>query len=211
MRRTIVSMRPLITSPRCRVHVGRLLSVALSSTLSWRRFTSARSRSFEPILTNIRGRYRYPLAPPCFPLFPPHLLRKRWHVFYEKIHFFPDPLPFCHVTVSNKTVSALFLCPLWRVLRSFLSCPQQLTHWQSPGFIPARSAGASRLCLASHNSQAKYLVAPRNCYRISVEHGAMLPSSNIAGSIPRSALPILRAEALVKQIFCEVGVTVRSV
>ena len=188
--------------------MGRLFSVALSSTLSRRRSTNARSKSFEPILTNIRGRYRYPLALPCFPLFPPHLLRKRWHVFYEKIHFFPDPLPFYHVTVSNKTVSALFLCSLWRGLRSFLSCLQKLTsaHRQSPGFIPARFAGASRPCLTSHNSQAKYLVAPRNCYPIPVEHGAMLPSSNIAGSIPRSALPILRAEALVKQIFREVGV-----
>ena len=64
----------------------------------------------------------YPLALPCFPLFPPHLLRKRWHVFYEKIYFFSDPLPFYHVTISNRTVSALFLLfsvegsPLFSVL-----------------------------------------------------------------------------------------------
>ena len=76
----------------------------------------------------------------CFPVFSPHPSRKRSRVFYDKIHIFPNPLPLCHVAVSKRTGSALLfvLCGRFGAVSS--CCPT--ADRQSPGFIPARSAGA---------------------------------------------------------------------
>jgi len=170
----LIDKVPEVTSPR-----GGLSSVALSST-PWRRCTSSRSKSFGPILTNIRGRCRYPLAPfkLCLPLFPPHPPCKRWHVFYEKIHIFTDPPLLCRVTVPNRTVSALLFERFSTVSFSVLS---PIAHRQSPGFIRPGSLACGRRAVKVKSFGRVTQLRPHTC--------GTWCSSNIAGSIPRSALP----------------------